>query len=113
MRKTNLSFDETQAAHALGEAIAEFVKVFVKKSDPVPHVEPALMQHQQPHEPRPSKHEEQLLSARMAAKLLNISDRTLWAISHPRGTIQTVRVGRRVLYPKAELMKWIEVNTGR
>jgi excisionase family DNA binding protein len=120
--------DEAQAAHALGEAIAHFVRAFMPKPQATPVPEPSLQQLRQLLEQRPrpmtaqpapspppaaAKPEEQLLSTRMAARLLNISERTLWTMSHPRGAIQTVRVGRRVLYPRTELMNWIAENTSR
>ena len=51
----------------------------------------------------PQKPEQVLLTARDAAKRLNISDRMLWSMSAPNGPIPTVRMGRRVLYSVRDL----------
>jgi excisionase family DNA binding protein len=48
-----------------------------------------------------------LLSAREAAKVLSVSERTLWSWTSPRGTIPTVRLGHRVLYSILALEQWI------
>jgi predicted DNA-binding transcriptional regulator AlpA len=53
--------------------------------------------------------EKLLLSAREAAERLDISERTLWAITFPRGDLRSVRVGSRGLrYSVKTLEKWIE-----
>ena len=49
------------------------------------------------------------LSAQEAARALGISARTLWAMTS-RGAIPHVRVGRRNLYPIAELRAWLARN---
>ncbi len=49
-----------------------------------------------------------LLSARQAAKRLNISERSLWNLSAPRGPLPTVRIGGRVLYSASDLDVAIE-----
>ncbi len=50
-----------------------------------------------------------LLTPREAAKALAISDKTLWNITEPRGTIPAIRVGERSLrYSVLALEKWIE-----
>lgn len=46
------------------------------------------------------------LSAREAAKALGIGARTLWVITN-RNEIPHVRIGRRVLYPRAALVDWL------
>jgi predicted DNA-binding transcriptional regulator AlpA len=51
-----------------------------------------------------------LLSARDAARSLNISERTLWALTAPRGDIPPVRIGRRVLYAPSDLIAWIDTQ---
>jgi excisionase family DNA binding protein len=58
--------------------------------------------------------EKLLLSAREAAKVLSISERTLWSQTEPRGKIPVVRMGSRVLYPVDALRQWIEqaITTG-
>lgn len=47
------------------------------------------------------------VSAREAAKLLQISEKSLWANSAPRGGIPVVRVGRRVLYSVDSLRRFV------
>ena len=52
-----------------------------------------------------------LLSARDAAKVLAISERTLWSMTAPRGPLTAVKIGRRgVRYPVADLQNWIEAQ---
>jgi predicted DNA-binding transcriptional regulator AlpA len=51
--------------------------------------------------------ETSLLHSRDAAKLLTISERTLWDISSPRGTVPTVRMGRSVRYLRGDLLAWL------
>lgn len=51
-----------------------------------------------------------LLSAKEAAKALNVSDRTLWAISAPRGPLPVVRIQSRVLYDPADLQRFIDAQ---
>jgi predicted DNA-binding transcriptional regulator AlpA len=50
-----------------------------------------------------------LLSAREAAASLSISERTLWAVTVPRGTLPVVRIpgGRGVRYSVESLQNWI------
>ncbi len=48
------------------------------------------------------------LRPREAAKALGISERMLWSLTAPRGTIQSVRVGSCVLYPVAGLQVWLD-----
>jgi hypothetical protein len=45
---------------------------------------------------------------REAAKALGISERMLWSLTAPRGTIQSVRVGSCVLYPVTGLQAWLD-----
>ena len=51
------------------------------------------------------------LRPREAAKALNLSARTLWGLTAPRGPIPCVRVGsgkrRTILYPTADLQAWL------
>lgn len=44
-----------------------------------------------------------LLSAREAAKVLALSERTLWGLTAPRGPIPTARIGRSVRYRLSDL----------
>ena len=48
------------------------------------------------------------LRPREAAKALGISERMLWSLTAPRGTIQSVRVGSCVLYPVTGLQAWLD-----
>jgi excisionase family DNA binding protein len=48
-----------------------------------------------------------LLTARAAAAVLSVSERTLWAMTHPRGPIPVVKIGRSVRYPAEALRAWI------
>ena len=48
------------------------------------------------------------LRPRDAAKALGISERLLWSLTAPRGTIRSVRVGNCVLYPVGELRAWLD-----
>jgi predicted DNA-binding transcriptional regulator AlpA len=48
------------------------------------------------------------LRPREAAKALGISERMLWSLTAPRGTIQSVRVGSCVLYPVSGLQAWLD-----
>ena len=58
-----------------------------------------------------------LIPASAAAKLLSVSERTLYAMTAPRGPIVSVRIGRadsgnpRVLYSVERLRKWIAAQT--
>ncbi len=49
-----------------------------------------------------------LLNIREAAASLGISERTLWAMTNPRGPIPSVRIGTRVLYDPRDLQTWID-----
>ena len=52
-----------------------------------------------------------LLKSRDAAEALAISERTLWALTSPRGPIPAIRVGqkRRALrYDPRDLQRWID-----
>jgi predicted DNA-binding transcriptional regulator AlpA len=50
-----------------------------------------------------------LLMAREAAKALAISEKTLWSLTTPRGTIPAIRVGERSLrYSVRALEEWID-----
>ena len=49
-----------------------------------------------------------LFTTRLAAKLLSISDRQLWAHTQPRGPIPCVRIGNSVRYSPGALQAYIE-----
>jgi excisionase family DNA binding protein len=56
-----------------------------------------------------STHPTLLLSPTQAAKALSISERTLWAMTVPRGPLPAVKIGRRgVRYAMVDLQAWIE-----
>jgi excisionase family DNA binding protein len=49
-----------------------------------------------------------LLSAREAAELLNVSEKTLWSHTRPRGNqIPAIRFGKTVRYSRDALKTWI------
>ena len=49
-----------------------------------------------------------LLTPRDAARALSISERTLWALSQPRGPIPVVHVGARsIRYSVSDLEAWV------
>jgi excisionase family DNA binding protein len=48
-----------------------------------------------------------LLTARAAAVALSVSARTLWAMTHPRGPLPAIRIGRAVRYSAEALRAWI------
>jgi len=49
-----------------------------------------------------------LLSTKEAAQILGCSERKLWNLSAPRGSLQTVRIGQSVRYEIADLKKFIQ-----
>jgi excisionase family DNA binding protein len=49
-----------------------------------------------------------LLSTREAAKLLGISDRSLWNLTAPRGPVPAIRFGGIVRYSPDDLRAWIK-----
>ena len=51
--------------------------------------------------------EPMLLTVRRAAKVLALSERTLWSLTQA-GQIPAVRFGRSVRYDPADLRRWIE-----
>lgn len=58
-----------------------------------------------------SNHKQLLPTSTLAIKQLKISDPTRWALTDPRGSIQSVRVGhgsrKMVLYPVHNLQIWL------
>jgi hypothetical protein len=51
-----------------------------------------------------------LVPARDAARLISVSERTLYSLTAPRGPIVPVRVGTRVLYSPETLRAWIALQ---
>ena len=52
-----------------------------------------------------------LVAARDAARMLSVSERTLWTITAPRGSLMPVRIGARCLYSPDVLRSWIAEQT--
>lgn len=46
-----------------------------------------------------------------AAKMLGVSERAVWGLVRS-GRLQIARLGRRVLFPRAVLLEWLESATG-
>jgi excisionase family DNA binding protein len=53
-----------------------------------------------------------LLDSRIAARLLSISERSLWSLMKS-GSIPHVRIGRSVRYDREDLKAWIEKQRQR
>ena len=53
-----------------------------------------------------------LLTAKEAARSLSVCEKTLWSMTHPRGPIHSVRIGRAVRYCPEDLRGWIESQKG-
>jgi predicted DNA-binding transcriptional regulator AlpA len=53
-----------------------------------------------------------LLTAREAAAVLSVSERTLWSLTWPRGPIHPVRLGRAVRYSADGLRAWVQSQQG-
>ena len=47
------------------------------------------------------------VSVKQAAKLLNVSERTLWSLSSPRGPIPVTRFGRAVRYEVEQIKRFL------
>jgi excisionase family DNA binding protein len=47
------------------------------------------------------------LRPREAAQALGLSERSLWALTAPRGPIPAAKVGRAVLYRYGDLQAWL------
>lgn len=58
---------------------------------------------------QPRETEPLLIDCTTAAKMLSISERTLWAYTK-EGKIPHVRLGRRVLYDPEDLRAWRDQN---
>jgi excisionase family DNA binding protein len=54
-----------------------------------------------------------LLTPRDAARVLALSPRSLWALTHPRGPIPAVRIGRSVRYDVQALREYIAAQQER
>lgn len=58
--------------------------------------------------PAQPKLEPLAVGPREAARALGFSERTLWAVSAPRGDLPCVRIGRKVLYKVTDLADFLE-----
>jgi hypothetical protein len=97
---------ELEAGRQLGEALVRFIGILRDESrQRVPPPQPV------PRQPSASPGgaggkesvKPLLVSHREAAKMLSISDRTLWGLTAPRGPIPCVRFGRLVRYSVDDL----------
>jgi predicted DNA-binding transcriptional regulator AlpA len=41
-----------------------------------------------------------------------VCQKTLWSMTEPRGDLPCVRIGRRVLYDRRDLLAWIDRRKG-
>lgn len=53
-----------------------------------------------------------LFSAREAAKALGVCQKTLWALSRPRGDLPVVKMGWRTFYDPRDLQAMIDARKG-
>lgn len=49
-----------------------------------------------------------LLNPSDAAAALSICERSLWAVTAPRGSLRCVRIGRSVRYDLNDLREWLD-----
>jgi hypothetical protein len=62
------------------------------------------------HHDRPTS-ERLLLSPREAAQpVLGICERSLWALTYPRGPIPCVRIGRLIKYDRRDLIAFVDAQ---
>jgi len=99
------SREQIEAAHQLAEAMLRFLTVLRPSAPKPPEVRPPQRVEPKPAEDTPF--EKLLVSAREAASLLCVSDRTLWTLTAPRGPIPSVRLGRSVRYSVEALRAWV------
>lgn len=55
-----------------------------------------------------AQNSERLMTIREAADLLNVSERTVWNLTNPRGDIPCVRIGSALRYEQGSLRQWLE-----
>lgn len=53
-----------------------------------------------------------LLTTKEAAMILRVSERTLWTLTSPRGSIRAVRIGRLVRYAPQVIEEYIQGRLG-
>jgi len=52
--------------------------------------------------------DKKLLSVKETAKILGVSERTVWAVTVPRGKLVSCKIGNRVLYSQKAIERFIE-----
>ncbi len=55
----------------------------------------------------PFRRGRQLLTVRQVAEMLNVCERTVFSLTHPRGPLPAVRIGRRVLYDPRDVEQFV------
>ena len=58
----------------------------------------------------PDMPEELLLDTRTVAKLLNVSDRTVWSYSNSGEMLRPIKIGSAVRWPRDEFVAWINAG---
>lgn len=53
----------------------------------------------------------QVLTIREASEWLKVSEKTLWTLTHPRGTLAVVRIGSLVRYRMQDLETFVNQHT--
>lgn len=101
--------EQVAVAHSLGEALLSFLLGLQAETprvrEPLPPTEGIGFFRA----PKQAQATEQLLiDARKAAALLSMSERTLWALTIPRGPIPAIHMGRSVRYSMEALRAWIQ-----
>ena len=51
-----------------------------------------------------------LMTSQQVAKFLQVSERTLWELTEPRGPIPAVRIGRSVRYVPEAIEMWLSTQ---
>jgi len=55
-----------------------------------------------------SNTDKKLFSVKETAVILGVSERSVWAVTAPRGNLVSCKIGCRVLYSRAAIDKFIE-----
>jgi len=111
--------EQAAAAHDLGQAMLRFLLALRPEPPKAEKQPPSLRPTPEP--PRPTQAAtpfargkevspvgELMVGTREAARLLSLSERTLWTLTAPRGPIPAVRIGRIVRYPVDALRDWVK-----
>lgn len=104
----NPAREQVNAIHDLGEAFLRFLLTICSAST---KVETQVLS-RQPMPPTPPNEvatvQTLLVGIREAARLLSVSERTLWKLTAPRGPIPVVRLGKAVRYSVDDLREWLK-----